>query len=384
MGMASKSLSALATLRLRWENVGTEALREQRLARSWALMWDDSGACEPDVARARGYACCADVAPGTSECEHAFLHMPAMAPRWIGQELLFDVLSPDEDDEGETWFFALHGTLKRTQPGPLKRWVDAWVSRVDGFGLSLTISEEACPDDERDELVREFVITREAGKPEEWVRPMCIAVRRPDPLFRLPERGRQLWFDARWPLPDGIRPLRVLTGSRASAGWTDLAPAHECLHHVAALTSKSSLVAALAASARPERWGGVVISRGGGGTPGDRGDWRTVFESPEVVAAVVEVQRTGLPVLVGLGHDADRTAVETVADFSWSTPSMLAETLKLWRQYLLAELASSPAGLSWDVYSAGRAVRQSFDDAWLRRRRGSGESLMPKRSWPGG
>ncbi len=362
---------------------GREAGREQEAARSRAPMWDDSGACEPDVARARGYPCCKASVPGESECDHAFLHMPPLAPRWVDGELLFDVLSSDEDD-GETWFFALHGTLKRTQPGPLKRCVDAWVARVDGSGLGLTISEEDCPDDERDELVREFLITREVGKPEGWMRPICIAVRRPDPLFRLPERGRRLWFDARWPLPDSSRPLRVLTGRHASAGWTDLAAAHECLHHVSALTSKSSLVAALAASARPDRWGGVVITRGGGGVPGDSGDWRAVFESPEVVAAVVEVQRTGLPVLVGLGHEADRTAVESVADFSWSTPSMLAATLKRWREYLIAELASSPGGLSWEVYSAGRAVRQSFDDAWLRRRKGLGESLAPKRRWPGG
>lgn len=348
-------------------------------------MWDDSGACEPERARARDYPCCKAMAPGESECGHAFLHIPTLVPRWSAQELLFDVMPPDGEDEGETWFFAVHGTLRRKQPGPLKGWVDAWVGRIDGFGFGLTISEEDCPDDERDELVREFLITREVGgRADDWMRPMCIGVRRPDPLFRLPERGRRLWFDARWPLPDRSRPLRVLTGSPASAGWTDLAPAHQCLRHVSALTSESSLVAALAACGGPDRCGGVVITRGGGGPPGGGGDWRLLFNSPEVVDAVLEVQRTGLPVLVGLGHDADRTAVESVADFSWSTPSTLAATLARWDEYLLAELTSPPGGLSAEVYSAGRAVRQSFDDAWLRGRRGSGETLVPKRTWRGG
>lgn len=347
-------------------------------------MWDDSGSCEPERARARDYPCCKALAPGESECDHAFLHMPPFVPRWSDGELLFDVLPAAGDDEQEAWFFAVHGTLKRRQPGPLEGWVDAWITRANGSGLGLTISEDDCPDDGRDELVREFLITREVGKPEGWMRPMCIGVRRPDPLFRLPERGRRLWFDARWPLPDRSRPLRVLTGSPGSAGWTDLAAAHQCLRRVSALMSESSLVAALAACGGPDRCGGVVITRGGGGPAGGDGDWRLLFNSPEVVNAVVKVQRTGLPVLVGLGHDADRTAVESVADFSWSTPSTLAATLARWDEYLLAELTSPPSGLSWEVYSAGRAVRQSFDDAWLRARRGSGESVIPKRSWPGG
>jgi hypothetical protein len=346
-------------------------------------MWGESSACDPHLARARAYPCCQELLPGESDCDHAFLHIPT-EPHWLDGELLVQVVPPDREEEEESWTYAVHGTLKRSQPGPLQGWLDAWITRVDGSGLGLTISDEECPDDERSELVRDFLISREVGNPEAWMRPMCISVRRPDPLFRLPEYGRRLWFDARWPLPNSDRPLRVLTGSRSSAGWTDLGPAHECLHHVRALTSTSSLVAALRKSARPDRWGGVVIARGGGGVPGSSGDWRLAFNSPEVVHAAVEVQRSGLPVLVALGHDVDETAVEAVADFSWSTPSTLAGTLKRWREYLLAEQASPKSGLSWEVYSAGRAVRQSFDDAWLRRRGSRGKGLMPKRTWHGG
>jgi hypothetical protein len=225
------------------------------------------------------------------------------------------------------------------------------------------------------------IIPRSSTDDEDW---LCAQIRRPDPLFRLPGVGHRLWFDARWPLPDPTRPLRVLTAGIETAGWSDLAPAHGCLAHVHALASVQSLVGALKNSARPDRWGGVVVTRGGG--PGGHfTDWRRMFDDGQVVEAVRAVQATGLPVLVGVGHEADRCALEEVADFSWPTPSMLGATLNRWQSYLAAEQDSADDGLESAVYSQGRAVRQDFDDAWLRARsrQSAVKLLLPERRWPG-
>jgi hypothetical protein len=342
-------------------------------------VWDDNELCEPGLARARRYQCCTRPTRGSTDCAHAFGHWPGQGPRFAGGELLAEWIGTDED---EFWIVTVHGYITRHQPGPLDGWRDAWVTRVDGETLGLEITESEIPADERAPLVREFLVRRELGG-SNFVRGQCIDIRRPDPLFRLEQWGRRLWFDARWPLPHSERPLRVLTGGRGSAGWTDLSSAHEFVDHVRALDSPRSLVTALHDTAEKAKWGGVVITRGGGGRPGRGGEWTAIFDDAAVVDAVYDVQESGLTVLVGIGHEADSTWVEEVADFSWATPSALAATLTRWRAYLRDELRSPDDGLTGQVYAAGRSVRDEFDDAWLRARAQdeAAHQLRPSRRW---
>ncbi len=319
------------------------------------------------------------------DVQHSLWHFPmGYPPRWQDGELyVMETSNPgllDEPREEEHWF-AVAGQVERRQPGPLQGSWDVYLRRVDGVGLTFYADDELVPPD-FDPLVPEYVMTRKL--PIASSRGWGVEARRPDPLFRLHWYG-QLWFDARWPIPDGTRPrLRAITGSRTSAGWTDLAPAHDRLDHVNATGSTGSLIAALdVTAARHDRWGGVVMTRGGGGTPGQGGEWLAPFNDHDVIEAVRRVQATGLAVLVAVGHEADRCAVEAVADFSWATPSLLASALEAWRSHLIAELASPPEAMTMAVYSAGRAVRQDFDDAWLRTRSDHEEVryMFPDRSW---
>lgn len=304
----------------------------------------------------------------------------AVVPRIGNGEMIVAMLP--EDGEQEDWIVAVHGQVLRHQPSPLSGSNDVWLGRTDGETVAVIVSDDELPNDVRAPLIREFLTVRNQASAVEALRGLCIEVRRPDPLFRLHDRGRRLWFDARWPLPDPDRPLRVLTGSRSSAGWTDLDPTHEFLHHVRALDSPSSLTAALLDS-KSGKWGGIVVTRGGGGRPGDAGDWVAMFNDPGVVNAVSEVQEAGIPVLAGIGHELDRTWAEEVADYSWPTPSALAGTLSRWRAYLYDELRSPGDGLPASVYAAGRSVRDEFDAAWLRARSGdpAAAQLVPQRRW---
>lgn len=350
------------------------------------MAWGDNDVCEPDVARARGYPCCRVGLTSDGDVLHSLSHFPmGYLPRWEDGELYVMETrdsGPLEGEREEQHWFLVAGHVERRQPGPHHGSRDVYLRRVDGVGVTFLAHDDGLVPPDFDTLIREYLMTREL--PIASSRGWGIKARRPDPLFRLRQYG-QLWFDVRWPIPDGIPPrLRTITGLRTSAGWTDLAPAHDCLDHVAATDSAGALVAALNdTAARHNRWGGVVITRGGGGTPGQDGDWLAPFNHVDVIEAVRRVQATGLPVLVAVGHEADHCLVEAVADFSWATPSLLASALEAWRSYLLRELASPPDAMTPAVYSAGRAVRQDFDDAWLRTRGDRQETrfMFPKRSW---
>lgn len=342
-------------------------------------MWDDNGMCEPDRARARAYPCCSRPPRGSTGCAHDIVHK-ATVPLLSGGEMIVAMLP--EDDEHEDWIMAVHGQVLRYQPSPVPERNDVWIERADGQTLAVMVSDGELPDDARAPLIREFLTLRKQASAVEPLRGLCLEVRRPDPLFRLVGMGRRLWFDARWPLPDPDLPLRALTGSRVSAGWTDLTPAHEFLQHVRALDSAEALAAALFDS-KSGRWGGIVLTRGGGGRPGEAAEWVAMFNDPGVIDAVSEVQEAGIPVLAAIGHELDRTWVEEVADYSWPTPSALAGTLSRWRAYLYDELRSPDDGLRASVYAAGRSIRDEFDDAWLRARSGdpAAARLVPQRRW---
>ncbi|MBL7486534.1 hypothetical protein I6A60_40145 [Frankia sp. AgB1.9] len=285
----------------------------------------------------------------------------------------------DEDDRprrtGSWEFVTIHGTLRSDQPRPTLG-LDSFDAILDGVDGELRSLVTSAPMDRSRSVVQEFVTWPDAD-----LRLHVIRMNRPDPLF---QSGRMREdSDIRWPLPHLDRPLRVITGSREGAGWRDLAPAHDVLDHCQATSSAKALAAALRSTSHSrDRWGGVVITRGGGAA-NERGDWRDTFSAPDVLDATAEIQAGGLVVLSGLGHEKDVTALDRLADYCWPTPSALAGTLhRLARYRELAEVEPVD-GLRRSVYDLGREVRQEFDNAWARLRPQS-RQLQRRPPWGSG
>ncbi|MCK9927486.1 hypothetical protein MXD62_09930 [Frankia sp. Mgl5] len=131
-----------------------------------------------------------------------------------------------------------------------------------------------------------------------------------------------------------------------------------------------------------DRWGGVVITRGGGAA-NSSSNWRDTFNAPEVLDVTAELQAAGVVVLSGLGHEADMTALDRLADYSWPTPSALAAALRRLAQYRELAGVEPGDGLRRSVYDLGRETRQEFDDSWARLRPQS-EQLLPRPPWGSG
>lgn len=102
-------------------------------------------------------------------------------------------------------------------------------------------------------------------------------------------------------------------------------------------SAEDSLVAALAAL---EQWGGsdVVIIGRGGGAPEDLG----AFNSEKVVRAIAGFP---VPVVSGVGHEADITLSDLAADLRAATPTAAAEAVVPVRSELLEELSLLQARL---------------------------------------
>jgi exodeoxyribonuclease VII large subunit len=120
----------------------------------------------------------------------------------------------------------------------------------------------------------------------------------------------------------------VRAAVRRRAPWVTV-HVHDCV--VQGPTAASSIIAALDTADRSSA--DIVILTRGGGEPG-------ALDPFDDASVVRRVAASGLPIVVAVGHDSDRTLAELAADRAASTPSAAAEIAVPDVQALKRELTS--------------------------------------------
>jgi hypothetical protein len=328
----------------------------------------DPSELSPEDCRRGEWACCREdnAAGGSTEADHWFLmHSPTLPGRGspVGGMLIEHI-----GDEDSSMLIRLHGRVLRWQTGPFSNSWDALVEDVFDSESQYAVVLSSAPRDGAAPRVQEILGSYDGA------RVFAAVIQRADPLYK------DLPCSRRWPLPDIGRPVMVLTASVNSAGWRDLG----ALHHLATLEHRYVLVESPSATRKrlvyfleevassPERWGGVLISRGGGD------DWREGLDHPDVLRAAAAVRSAFVTVMTGLGHEADVPELERAADFAWSTPSRAGDALaRLARFANAAKEHDDEEGLPDGVFHDGVGVRKEFDAAWRRAKRSKFRLLRP-------
>jgi hypothetical protein len=342
---------------------------------------DDSESLGPMPCRAGAAVCCyeANRAGAEHAATHWRLYHSSPGQVWLDPGMLCLVWDTALEDEEASMqcLVRVDGHIATAQPGPYGKWWDGHVVDVTPNAPPRTVTFQGEYRPHTPSLVQTLIGFYEDGRLHSVLQ-QCA-----DPLFQETE------FDRRWPLPDLAKPLLVLTASKDSAGWRDLGPVHKLtvVEHRYALQPQEAgtarrLIYYLGEIAEaPGKWGGVLISRGGGNERAEQRlgrVWQAPLDNPEVLKAVAAVQAAGLPVLAGVGHEWDTTGVERMADFAWPTPSTAGSALACLARYLREARKAPPDGLPVAVYNLGRMARQEFDDAWAR---WHGEENRPRSRW---
>lgn len=339
------------------------------------LMWDvDVDWVDQVLVRAGEFSCCAGAEREgpRSVADHWVVHRALFEQRMDGPDVAWRRIDWGDDDSDATEVECVStvvGVVSQRQRAPLDGSWATWVTTPSGSQHHMTLRGDGV-DDPNDPAtsrqVREYMVVSDVG----GLNALGVVAGRPDPLFRLP--GRRLEFDERWPLPDPGRRMLLVAPSAESSSVADLGDAVGLCDHLVGVSTVAQVAAGIGRAARfPDRYGAVLVVRGGG--PG----WQDLFDAVEVTDAIRAVQRAGLCVATGVGHTDDVTAAELAADFAFGTPSELGVTLRLWSSYLAAEASSADTSMEPDTYLAGQRVRGLFDRAWARHH---GSGMCPRLS----
>lgn len=178
------------------------------------------------------------------------------------------------------------------------------------------------------------------------------------------------------PYPRGI----AIVTSLAAAALHDVVSALQrraphvplmvCPSPVQGADAPTALVAAISAAGRFPEIDTLLVCRGGGSL---EDLW--AFNEAVVVRAIAA---SGLPVIVGVGHETDVTLADFAADLRAPTPTAAAELAALSREDALAELQGHAMRLERSVSRRLDAHAQRLDHAALRLAR-PGQGLAPLR-----